>query len=109
MESFTTTVTLFANKFNITVYVDSLYTISNLNIGSKAKSAITQELRRLTGKSVNVSSFKNHIELINKKLEESGLTVDVYINVNHKNKKLLTAVFAGKQIQREKKLEELMS
>jgi hypothetical protein len=109
MNQFSTTITLYSNKFELNINIDALNTAANLNIGSKAKVAITQEMRRLTGKSINTSAFKSHIELINKKLEEYGLNIDVYVGTGKSKKKLLTATYAGKQIMRERKLEEIIN
>ena len=74
--TFKSEVTLYSNRFEVTVNIDCLTTIKNLNIGNIVKKAVTQEIRVLTRINVNVSAFKKNQELINKKLEESNLKVE---------------------------------
>lgn len=105
--TFKSEVTLYSNRFEVTVNIDCLTTIKNLNIGNIVKKAVTQEIRVLTNINVNVSAFKKNQELINKKLEESNLKVEQWTGTKNK-KLLLTIQYIGLQEKRDRKLQTLI-
>ncbi len=105
--TFKSEVTLYSNRFEVTVNIDCLTTIKNLNIGNIVKKAVTQEIRVLTRINVNVSAFKKNQELINKKLEESNLKVEQWTGTKNK-KLLLTIQYIGLQEKRDRKLQTLI-
>ena len=105
--TFKSEVILYSNIFEVTVNIDYLTTIKNLNIGNIVKKAVTQEIRVLTRINVNVSAFKKNQELINKKLEESNLKVEQWTGTKNK-KLLLTIQYIGLQDKRDRKLQTLI-
>lgn len=104
---FKSEVTLYSNRFEVTVNVDCLTSIKNLNIGNIVKRAVTNQIRMLTKVGVNVSSFKKNQDIINKKLEESNLRIEEYTGTKNK-KHLLTIQYLGLQEKRDRKIKELM-
>jgi|ERR1035437_3386471 hypothetical protein len=100
--------TLYSNRFEVTVNIDCLTTIKNLNIGNIVKRVVTRYIQTLTKVSVNVSYFKKNQDIINKKLEESNLKIEEYTAT--KNKKLfLTIQYLGLQEKRDRKIKEIVS
>lgn len=106
--TFKSEVTIFSNRFEITVNIDCLTSVKSLNIGNFIKKSITREIRSLVNTNVNVSSFKKHQELINKKLDESNLRIEERTGTK-KNQIFLIIQYIGLQEKRDKKLELILN
>lgn len=109
MTTFTTQITLFSNRFDVTVNADLITNLKNLNIGNLVKKRVTSEIQKLIGKGVNVSYFKRYQDIINQKLEESNLRVEEYITQKKVQKLFLTIQYVGLTEKRDKKIEKLLN